>query len=406
MKKIVLCLMFFLSFFDIVYAKDVSDNFEVSAKEAILYNLTDDQVIYEKNSNKITQIASLTKIMTAVVAIENIDDLDVLVEIKSNMFYGLEEYAQAGFKIGQEVSYRELLYGIMLPSGADAVNAVVLSMGTKEEFVELMNNKAIELGLKNTHFDNAIGMDSENNYSTAFDVAKLLIYALDNEIFKEIFTTKKYTIDRLNMKFESTLVKYSGGVMNVSEIEGAKSGFTDEAGLCLASIATINNVDYLLVNLGSVSNGSKSMAVKDAMVIYNYYKDNYGYKKVIVDNQKFKTVKNKFGYEDKYDIYAREDVSLYLSNDINEDDLTYTYDGVEEINYKYQKGDKLGSVTVSYDDDVLYVYDLYLNDELKYYHPLLYILILIIIIFILLLFRILQIKYKKYRRRKKRKKRK
>ena len=409
MKRIILSLIIFLSFINITYAEEKKEDnpFKISAEEAILYNLEDNKVIYEKKSEEKTQIASLTKIMTAIVAIENIQNLDEKVIIRSNIFYGLEGYALAGFQIGWEVSYRELLYGVMLPSGAEAVNAIVLNMGTQEEFIELMNNKAKELNLTNTHFDNAIGMDSKDNYSTAKDVATLLMYALENKEFKKIFTTKEYKIDRLYMTLDSTLIKYSNNnTIDVSNITGAKSGFTDGAGLCLASIATINDIDYLLINLGSDPNISKTQAVKDATTIYNYYGDNYSYKNIIEKNQVLKTIPNKLGHEKEYEIYATDDVRLYLKNDIEQEDLVYTYDGVEELNYKYQKGDKLGTVTVTHNNEPLNTYDVYLNDELEYYHPVLYILIFIAIIFVLMLLRILQIKYRKYKRRKKRKKRK
>lgn len=407
MKKILLYLSLLLSLCNIVYAKEITteDNpFEISANNVVLYSLNDNQIIYELNSEEKVQIASLTKIMTALITIENKDNLDEQITITNEVFYGLEEYAQAEFQVGMQVTYEELLYGVLLPSGADAVNAIVINMEGKEKFVELMNNKVQELKLENTHFDNAIGMDSKDNYSTAKDIATLLNYALQNEKFKKIFTTKEYKIDRYNLTLESTLLKYSNSQIDVSYIEGAKSGFTDDAGLCLASIASINDVNYLLINLDSDPNISKSQAVKDATTIYNYYSANYSYQKVIKKNQVLQTIKNKLGYEKEYDIYATNDLELYLKNDIDLKDITYDYKGVEEINYKYKKNDKLGTVTISYQNEVLDTYDVYLNDELKYYHPLLYIAIFFIVIFVLLLARIIQIKIRKRRRRKRKNK--
>ena len=404
MKKILTSLIILLSFLNITYAEEIP--IDITAESAILYNLNDNQIIYEKNSNTKNQVASLTKLMTAIVAIENIEDLDAKVTIKNNVFYGLEGYSQAGFKIGWQLSYRELLYGLMLPSGADAVNAIVLNMGTKAQFIDLMNEKATELKLTNTHFDNAIGMDSKDNYSTAEDMGKLLLYALKNEEFKKIFSAREYKIERYNLTLKSTLLKYSTSSMDVSNIKGAKSGFTDGAGLCLASIATINDINYLLINLGSNPNQNKSQAVKDTLTVYNYYGDNYDYTNIIEENQVLKTIKNKFGHEEEYDIYATDNVSMYLKNTITTEDLTYTYDGIEEINYKNKKGDKLGTVTISYNEQILDTYEVYLNDELEYYHPVLYTIIIISIILILLIVRLLQMKHKKNRRRKRRKKRK
>lgn len=404
MKKIILYLMIIFSLLNVVHAEEAIKDapFEVTAKNIILYNLNDDQILYEKNSEEQVAVASLTKIMTAIITIENITDLDQQVEITKDVFLGLEEYAQAGLQTGQKVSYEELLYGVLLPSGADAVNAIVLSMGGQEKFVELMNQKAKDLNLSNTHFDNAIGMDSEHNYSTASDIATLLKYALENEKFKEIFTKREYTIERLNLKLSNTLTKYATTSLDVSYITGAKSGFTDAAGYCLASIATLNEIDYLLVNLGSDPTSSKSQAVKDATTIYKYYSENYSYQTVIEKGQILKTIKNKFGYIKEYEITAPENLDLYLKNDIDLEEITYTYQGVEEINYQYQKNDKLGTITITYQNQVLDTFDVYLNEQLKYYHPFLYLAILIAVILAVLLARIIQIKHRKKKRRKKR----
>ena len=108
--------------YNITEGLDLSSKIDITSQNILLYNLDDKQLIYEKNSNEKVQIASLTKIMTTIVAIENIDDLDKKVTLDYETFKGLEEYSQAGLRIGQEVSYKELLYGIILPSGADAVN--------------------------------------------------------------------------------------------------------------------------------------------------------------------------------------------------------------------------------------------------------------------------------------------
>lgn len=399
MKKLVnfffVCVLFFCFNINFVRAEE---SFDVTSDNILLYNLNDKDVIYEKKSDEKVQIASLTKIMTAIVAIENIDNLDEEVLVTSKVFKGMEEYAQAGLRVGNMVTYRDLLYGIMLPSGADAVNALVYGISDEyQDFVKLMNDKAKELELSNTKFDNPIGMDSENNYSTAGDLAKLLLYALENETFKTIFTTREYTIKSNNLKMQSTLVGYSKK-LDVSNILGAKSGFTDGAGLCLASIATLSDVDYLLIVLGSDTD-NRSNAVKDTLEIYDYYDLNYGYKTVISDNQILKKIDVKWGKEKTYDILSNDTIKLYLKNDVDIEDIEYIYDGVDEINYKYKKGDKLGVVTVKYDGRELVNYDVYLNDNLSYHHPVLYAVMAISVIAMILSF--LQIKKQKKKKRKK-----
>lgn len=382
-----------------VWAQD----FDITSKNVILYNMNDNEVIYEKNSNEKVEIASLTKIMTAIVAIEKSDDLNKQVVIDNRTLKGIEDYAQAGFKVGDKVSIMDLLYGVLLPSGADAVNAIAINaFGGKAKFVSLMNEEAKKIGLKDTEFDNPIGMDSKNNYSTASDLGKLLSYALKNDTFKKVYTTKRYKIDSLNLTLKSTLLTY-GKTMNVDNIKGAKSGFTDGAGLCLASIANYSDVNYMLVVLGA-SPTVKSNAVRDSLEIYNYYDKNYGYKKVIKEGQLLKKIKVKWGKKKIYEAKSDKDASKYLKKSISTDDLSYDYKGLEEINYKNKKGDKLGVVDVKYNDKLLVSYDVYLNEDLKYYHPVIYSIIAISII--LMLISLKMISSSKSRKKKKRKKKK
>ncbi len=376
--------------------------FNITSDYVILYNLNDDEVLYELESDKRTEIASLTKIMTTIVAIENTQDLDQEVVITKDAFLGVEDYTVVGFKVGDKVSVRDLLYGTMLPSGADAVNALAYHIsGGVGEFVKLMNDKAVKLNLSNTHFDNPIGMDSDNNYSTARDIAELLKYCLKNNIFREIFTARTYKIESINKEIKSTLISYSRSYgLDVSDITGAKSGYTDGAGLCLASIATLDDVDYLLVTMhADVSN--RSNAVRDTLEIYDYYSSNYSYQKIINKDQKFRTIPTKWGKVDSYDVKAEDDVFLYLSNDIRKNRIKYVYDGVTELNYKIKKGDQLGTVQVMYDDQVLTTYQVYLNQNIEYYHPILYAVIIISVVIMLLSIETIISRHRKKKRRRK-----
>ncbi len=374
-KKLKLIFLVFLFNINIVYAEE----FNITSKSAILYNMNEEKILYQLKSDEKLQIASLTKIMTVITAIENNDDLEKKVEITKEMLKGIEEYTQVGFKVGDTPTIKDLLYGSMLPSGADAVNALAISTsGSISKFVDLMNEEASKLKLKNTHFDNPVGMDSDNNYSTTSDIAKLLIYSLKNKTFKEVFTAKEYKIDAINKTVKTTLTSYSRSYgLDVSNITGAKSGFTDGAGLCLASTATIDNVDYLLITLGA-STKIRSNAVKDSLEIYDYYSTNYSYQTVIEKNQKIKTLPIKWGKEKNYIITSNQDISLYLSNDIRKNRIKYIYSGLEEINYRYKKGDKIGTVKIVYENNTLYQYDVYLEKNLEFYHPVLYGIIIIL----------------------------
>ena len=157
---------------------------DINSKHAILINLNEDTILYEKNSEEKTKIASLTKIMTAIIVFDNVDNLDKKLTLTSEDFRGLAEShaAVAGFKVGQTVSYRDLLYGLLLPSGADAAKALARNIsGSEDAFVELMNKKAKELKLDNTHFVNNTGLDEDGEYSTVKDISVMFKYALNNK---------------------------------------------------------------------------------------------------------------------------------------------------------------------------------------------------------------------------------
>lgn len=388
MKKAVFFLFSLFFFCYSVYAKD----FDITGEYVTLYNMNEDTLLYSKNDTKKTSIASLTKMMTTLVAIEEIDNLDKIVTIKERDFEGTVGYSKAGFKVGDKVTYRDLLYGIILPSGADAVNAVVNNTLGYDKFIKKMNETAKKIGMNDTSYANPVGKDDENNYSTSNDLAKLLKYALKNETFKTIFTTKNYkTSNGLNL--ESTVNRYEN-ILNTNEIKGAKSGFTKDAGRCLASITTLNNVDYLLVVINS-STTSPYNAVKDTITIYDYYNNNYGYKNIINDDTFIKEIPVDFSKEKTYKITGSEDIEKYLKNNT---EVTYEYVGSDKVTFNTKKGSKLGVVKI-YDGDVLLATsNVYLENNIEYYPIITYIMIGIAVVFILLIVK--KKKEKKHRRRR------
>ncbi len=388
MKKAVFFLFSLFFFCYSVYA----ENFDITGEYVSLYNMNEDILLYSKNDTKKTSIASLTKMMTTLVAIEEIDNLDKIVTIKERDFEGTVGYSKAGFKVGDKVTYRDLLYGIILPSGADAVNAVVNNTLGYDKFIKKMNETAKKIGMNDTSYANPVGKDDENNYSTSSDLAKLLKYALKNETFKTIFTTKSYkTSNGINL--ESTVNSYKN-ILNTDEIKGAKSGFTKDAGRCLASITTLNNVDYLLVVINS-STTSPYNAVKDTITIYDYYNNNYGYKNIINDDTFIKEIPVDFSKEKTYKITGSEDIEKYLKNNT---EVTYKYVGSDKVTFNTKKGSKLGVVKI-YDGDVLLATsNVYLENNIEYYPIITYIMIGIAVVFVLLIVK--KKKKKKHRRRR------
>ena len=388
MKKVVFFLFSLFFFCYSVYA----ENFDITGEYVSLYNMNEDILLYSKNDTKKTSIASLTKMMTTLVAIEEINDLDEIVTIKERDFEVTVGYSKAGFKVGDKVTYRDLLYGIILPSGADAVNAVVNNTLGYDKFIKKMNETAKKIGMNDTSYANPVGKDDENNYSTSSDLAKLLKYALKNETFKTIFTTKSYkTSNGINL--ESTVNSYKN-ILNTDEIKGAKSGFTKDAGRCLASITTLNNVDYLLVVINS-STTNPYNAVKDTITIYDYYNNNYGYKNIINDDTFIKEIPIDLSKEKTYKITGSEEIEKYLKNDT---EVTYEYVGSDKITFNTKKGSKLGVVNI-YDGDVLLATsNVYLENNIEYYPIITYVLIGIAVIFVLLIIR--KLSKKKHRRRR------
>lgn len=394
-RKLLCGIFLFLCCFGNVSAKE----FEIHSKHAILYNLNDNTILYEKDSTEKTAVASLTKIMTTIVAIEKIDNLNKKVTLTKDVFNGLREAnaSVAGFKIGDKVTYMDLLMGIMLPSGADAARGIAINLaGSEKEFVVYMNQKAQELGLTNTHFVNITGLDTQNHYSTVKDIATLLQYALKNPTFYKIYTTKEYTTTN-GKKLYSTLRKLKNQTsLDVSNILGTKTGYTGDAGLCLSSIANYNDVNYLLVTTGANPNTNSPLQLLDALTIYNYYANNYDYYNIVNTNDVLATIPIQYSSKSQYNITIDQTVSKYLPNTFDKEKITYIYDGVKSLSYKNKQNEKIGTIKIIYEDEILDTINIYLEDKINFsifyfltQTKLIYPVILILIIFAYSIYKIL-----------------
>lgn len=249
---------------------------------AILVELNNRRTLMECRSEERIYPASLTKMMTAIVAIENVKNLRQPVTLPRGIFHDLytENASMAGFLPNEQVSAEDLLYGIMLPSGADAsIGLSIYTAGSETKFVEIMNSKAKELGMKHTHFTNVCGLQDANHYSTVKDLSVLLAYALKNSTFRRIFTSTKHYIPATNMHpsgitVYSTMFKSAGtGRFNGGRLLGGKTGYTEEAGLCLASLAEKNGKEYILVTAGAEGDHkTKQYDILDALNVYGKIK--------------------------------------------------------------------------------------------------------------------------------------
>ena len=346
MKKVLLIIILFFITIN-VNAEEIN----ISSKSAILYNTNDNKILFKQNENEKLQIASLTKIMTAIIVLENIDILDKEITLTSNDFKGLleENLVTAGFTINQKVTYRDLLNGLLIKSGAECAKALVNNTTkTEEEFVNLMNIKAKELKLTNTNFQNPIGLDNENNYSTAEEISKLFMYALKNKEFKKIITTDSYTTKDGKLTIKNKIRNNQ----NVGDyLLGGKTGTTDGAGLCLASVASKDNVNFLLITLGAPYDKKAPHNFIDAKNVYSYYINNYSYQNIWEKEEVILSLKTKFVKEDKIEFHPEKEIKIYLPNDFNKKDLVYKYKGIKLITPNMKKGKKLGTLTVYYKDE-------------------------------------------------------
>ncbi len=253
---------------------------QLSSHSALMIDLDGERICYSKNQNERLPIASLTKIMTALTVIERCDSLDDHYTFSGDIISAMtaSHASVAGFAAGERVSVRDLLYGIMLPSGGDAaLGAAEHIAGDEEAFVILMNRRARQIGMKNTHFSDVTGLDDADNYSTAADMALLFSKALENEIFFEIVTADRYLTTateqhKNGILLESTLNEPMKEYSLDGKILGGKTGYTTGAGLCLASYAEVEGHRYILVTLGA-GDGSKypSYHFEDAAILYDEY---------------------------------------------------------------------------------------------------------------------------------------
>lgn len=347
-----------------VKALEIND---LESKNVIVYNLDESKIIYEQNAEEITSIASLTKIMTTLVAIENIEDLDKKITITESMLNGIPYDASvAGLKVGDELSYRDLLYSSMIPSGADATQALAISLtGSISNFVEKMNAKARELKLENTSFANTTGLDTSGHYSTAKDILSLLNYALENKIFKEVFETKSYTTTN-GIELKSTLDYYNKNLnYDLSFIKGSKTGYTGNAGLCLATLSNIDNTNIITITINAPYE-DRNKNIKDINKIYKSLKNNYIKINLIEEGDILKTLETKYAKEVNTKIRSNVNISRYIEKPYDEDKLKIEYTGEQVISSTVKKGTEVGTIKVYYDEELLDEIPAVISDTLHF----------------------------------------
>ncbi len=285
---------------------ELGPGYAVNAKAAVLLELNSNTVIYSYNADERLYPASLTKIMTCMLALDY-GKLDDIVTVSESALQGLhEDGSSAGLVPGEQMSLRNLLYCMMLSSANEACNVVAEYIsGNVDSFVELMNQKAAALGCKGTHFANPHGLHDENHYTTANDLCTITRKALENPTFRDITSTTTYTVPATNMSESRYLVttNYLTSRETVSDYyypkaSGVKTGFTTPAGRCLISTATDGNLNFLSVLLGAetelLDDGNVWYhSFSETAHLFDYGFENFAYAEVLTDLQNLDQVEVK-----------------------------------------------------------------------------------------------------------------
>lgn len=244
---------------------EVSSNPVINARSALVMDFETGTILYEKNAYRKRPMASTTKIMSAIIALENSDlDEEVLISGKAAGMSG----SVMGLKKDSVVSMYDLLNGMLICSGNDAAVAIAEHIGgTVERFCEMMNDKAIEIGAFSTNFSNPHGLDAENHYTTAYDLAKITRYALKNPVFNEIVKKSEYYFNGRVLKSTNEMLS------NYEGADGVKTGYTGLAGRCLVASATKNNMRFISVVLFC---DTKNLRTSSSQKILDYSFNEYG----------------------------------------------------------------------------------------------------------------------------------
>lgn len=345
MKKIILVLFLILC---PIFCN--AENFDLNSKNVVLYNLNDNRVLYEQNKDEKVSIASMTKILTAMTVIENQNNLQKTIKLTNNDFKKINELnlATAGFKVGDIVTYEDLLYGLLFPSGAECAFALSNNtFSTYDEFINKMNNLAKKIGMKNSSFTNPVGYDEENHYSTVNDVYLLFKYSMNNKVFKNIITDKSYTTSN-NIVLKNNVINKYKKISGKNYLVAGKTGTTKKAGYALASIIKEGKVNLMLVTTNTPFDYKAYYNFLDAKTIYEYYLNNYEYKNVAKKNQILTKVNTKYAKENKALITTDKNLEKYVNKKTS--NIVYSYKGQNDLTPFIKKGSKVGIINVYVDD--------------------------------------------------------
>ncbi len=324
--------------------------FNSSAKSAILIDAESKRVLYSKNENEKLPMASTTKIVTAITVLENCDDIEreIIIDKESTGIYGTSIYLEEG----EHITIKELLYGLMLRSGNDASVALAKAVaGSVENFCGLMNDLALKVGAKNSHFSNTHGLDADDHYTTASDLALITAYALENPVFAEIVKTQGIRIQETEPK-SRYLVNKNKLLKKLDGCIGVKTGFTNNAGRCLVSACERNGLKLVAVvlNCGPMFEESEKMF---ELAFADFQKV-----EILPPYFYVKSLNVSNGTDDFVGVCSKQGFSLVLSlNELKNIDVSF--DVPKTLQAPIKKDEEVGEVKIYYQKQLLFSEKIY-----------------------------------------------
>lgn len=406
LKFIVLFLLMFMCIQTSTFATDV----KINSEAGILVEVNTGRILYEKNSTKQMYPASTTKILTAILVLENCNLTDMVTVRETALANIPDGYVTCNLQINEELSVKDLLYALMIPSANDAAYVLAEHIaGSVDSFSTMMNDKARELGCTSTHFVNPNGIHDDSHYSTAYDLYLIANYCMKNETFREIVATTEYTLpatekyptaDRV-LKTTNELIKPNSRGYFKNAI-GIKTGYTSKAGNCLVAGSSRDGLEFIAVVLnGGTTDSGENARYADSKKLFNYAYDNFTLTKIIEKDSFVQSIEvEKATKETKnLDLIIDESITVVNNKSIDMNDVIPEIKINENIEAPIAAGQKLGTIKYKV-DDIEYSANLLAKTEVVRVNYSVYFIIAgIILLFIS--FKMLSLKSKKKRKKRK-----
>lgn len=279
-----------------------NDSIDIEAQNAILIDFNSGNILWEKNSDKSVYPASITKIMTGILAIEEIEDFNKIIEISENAS-GVNHSAFS-FNENDRISLLDLLKSAMVSSHNNATIALAEYIsGNTDDFIVMMNAKAVELGVRHTNFENTNGLDSDypGHLTTAYDTAIISKYAMENEFFKDIVDIR---FDNIMLNGEEIPLKNTNKLLHYDHIKGIKTGYTENAGFCIAAFSDLNGLELIIIIL----NSSFEERENDVLKLINWADNNVKKLKIVDSEERIDTISIGTGTKVNIELYPYNDI--------------------------------------------------------------------------------------------------